>query len=366
MAPAHQRLDTGDAAGGQLDLRLVGEEQLVGIERAAQLGFEFEARHRARAHVFAVDDAAIAARGLGLVQREARGAQQFVGEAAMVGEQRDADGAGDEEIAVPDQERRGERRHDVVDGGLHVGIGLQVADGHREFIARQSRQRHGDRAVTLELEEGAEARGHGLQQRIAGAVADAVVDALELVEVDAHHGETLAGGGRLAARFLEQLQQVLAIRQLRQRIEERQLANAIGGAMPFGDVAQHQQQAALVVGHDARFEAPLDAFADAFEFHLGALVAHAAVVERMRDGARRIAAHQLGDLLLGLHAAIEEGMVVGGAQPVDDAVVARPRPAASRAGRRAWRVAGLRSLRAPAPAGRRAPGTARDGLAGSS
>ena len=138
-------------------------------------------------------------------------------------------------------------------------------------------------------------RRHGLQQRVAGAVADAVVDALELVEIDAHHGESLAGGGRFAARFLQQLQQVLPVRQLRQRIEERQLANAIGGAMAFGDVAQHQQQAAAVVGHDARFEAPLDAVADAFEFHFGALVAHAAVVERMRDGARGVAAHQLGE-----------------------------------------------------------------------
>ena len=303
MPPAHQRFDAGDAARGQLDLRLIGEEQLVGIERAAQLGFELQARHRAGAHVFAVDDAAIAARGLGLVQRQARGAQQFVGEAAVVREDRDADGAGDEEIAMPDQERRGERRHDVVDGVLHVGIGLQVADGHRELIAGEARQRHGDRAVALQLEEGAEARGHGLQQRVAGAVPDAVVDALELVEVDAHHREALAGGGRLAARFLQQLQQVLAIRQLRERIEERQLADAIGGAMPLGDVAQHQQQAAAVVGHDARFEAPLHALAHALEFHLGALVAHAAVVERVRDGARGVAAHQLGDFLLGLHRA---------------------------------------------------------------
>jgi hypothetical protein len=66
---------------------------------------------------------------------------------------------------------------------------------------------------------------------------------------------------------------------------------------------------------------PLDAVADALELHLGALVAHAAVVERMRDGARGVAAHELGDLLVGLDAAIEERMVVGGAEPVDDAVV---------------------------------------------
>ena len=197
-----------------------------------------------------------------------------------------------------------------------------MTDRHREFVAGETRQRHGDRAVALELEEGAEARGHGLQQRVARAVTDAVVDALELVEVDAHHREALAGGGRFAARFFEQLQQVLAVRQLGQRIEERQLADAIGGAMPFGHVAQHQQQAAAVVGHDARFEAPLDALAHAFEFHLGALVAHAAVVERVRDGARRVAAHQLGDLLLGLHAGpVEERMIVGGPEPVDDAVV---------------------------------------------
>ena len=192
---------------------------------------------------------------------------------------------------------------------LHVGIGLQVTDRDRELIAREPRERHGHRAVAFELEERAEARGDGLQQRVARTVADAVVDALEVVDVDAHHREALAGGRGFAARLFEQLQQVLAVRQLRQRIEERQLADAIGGAVPFGHVAQHQQQAALVVGHDARFEAPFDAVAHAFEFDFGAVVAHAAVVERVRDRARRVAAHELGDLLLGLHAAVEEGMI---------------------------------------------------------
>jgi len=89
--------------------------------------------------------------------------------------------------------------------------------------------------------------------------------------------------------------------------------------MPFGHVAQHEQQAAAIVRHDARFEAPLDAFAHAFELDLGALVADAAVVERVGDGAGRVSGHQLGDLLIGLHAGAEEGMVVGRAKAVDDA-----------------------------------------------
>ena len=220
---------------------------------------------------------------------------------------------------------------------------LQVADGHRELVVGESRQRHGHRAVALELQEGAEAQRHGLQQRVAGAVADAVVDALEVVEVDAHHGETLAGGGGFAARFFQQLQQVLPVRQLGQRIEERQLADAIRGAMALGDVAQHQQQAAAVVGHDARFEAALDALADAFELHLGALVAHAAVVERVRDGARGVAAHQFG------RSSARGFMPPAGRDDCPWRPAGRRcgrtcrRPAAGRAGRRAWR-AGAPSL----------------------
>ena len=321
MAPAHQCLDAGDAAGGDFDLRLIDEEQLVLLERAPQFGFELQPFHRARAHVFAVDDAAVAARGLRFVQREARGAQQLVAETAVVRKDRDADRAGHEEIAVPDEVRRGERGGDVGDGLLHVGVGLQVPDRDGEFVAREPRQRHGHRAIAFELEESAEAQRHGLQQRVTGAVADAVVDALELVEIDAQHGESLAGGGRFAACFFQQLQQVLPVRQLRQRIEERELADAVRGAMTLGHVTQHQQQAAAVVGHDARFETALDAVADAFEFHLGALVAHAAVIERVRDGARRVAADELRELLLVADAAGEERMIVGGAQPIDDAVV---------------------------------------------
>ncbi len=255
------------------------------------------------------------------MQRQARGAQQFVREAAVVGEDRDADRAGHEEIAVPDHVGRGECRHDVVDGVLHVGVGLQVADRHRELVAREARQRHGHRAIAFELEEGAEPQRHGLQQRVAGAMADAVVDALELVEVDAHHRESLTGGSRFAARFLQQLQQVLPVRELGQRIEERQLANPVGGAMAFGHVTQHQQQPAAVVGHDARFETTFDVVAHALEFHFRALVAHAAVVERVRNGAGGVAAHQFSEFLFVLEPAGEERMILRGAQAVDDAVV---------------------------------------------
>jgi hypothetical protein len=321
VPPAHERLDARDAAGRDLDLRLIDEEQLVRVERVAQLGLELQTRDGTRPHVLAVDDAAVAAGGARFVQRETGGAQQLVREAAVVGEDRDTDRAGHEEVAMTDQVGRGERGRDVGDRVLHVGVGLQVADRDGELVARETRERHRHRAVALELEEGAESRRDRLQQRIAGAVSDAVVDALEIIDIHANYRKTFTRSRGFAARFLEQLQQILPVRQLRQRIEERELPDAVRRAVPVGHVTQDEQQSPLVVRHDACLEAAFDAVPHAFELDLGALVAHAAIVERVRDRARRVAGHELGYLLLMLEAAREEGVVLGVSEPVDDSIL---------------------------------------------
>ena len=49
MLPARERLEAGDTAGRELDQRLEGERQLVGLDRAAQLGLDAEAAARRRA-----------------------------------------------------------------------------------------------------------------------------------------------------------------------------------------------------------------------------------------------------------------------------------------------------------------------------
>jgi hypothetical protein len=50
VAPAQQRLDAGELAGGQPDERLVDEVQLAIVERLAQAALELEALERAPAH----------------------------------------------------------------------------------------------------------------------------------------------------------------------------------------------------------------------------------------------------------------------------------------------------------------------------
>ena len=46
VGPARQRLEAGDAAGLELDQRLVGEGEAVGLDRAAQFGLHAEAAAR--------------------------------------------------------------------------------------------------------------------------------------------------------------------------------------------------------------------------------------------------------------------------------------------------------------------------------
>ena len=68
--PAQQRFDTDNAAAGEIDLRLVGEEELFLAEGEAQVAQEMRAFARAPPHLLGVDDRLADAARLRLLQRE--------------------------------------------------------------------------------------------------------------------------------------------------------------------------------------------------------------------------------------------------------------------------------------------------------
>ena len=68
VAPACQRLDAGDAPGHELDLRLVHDEQLARLDRAAQLRDQRDARPDPGVHRFVEEAVGTAPLGLGAVQ----------------------------------------------------------------------------------------------------------------------------------------------------------------------------------------------------------------------------------------------------------------------------------------------------------
>ena len=91
-----------------------------------------------------------------------------------------------------------------------------------------------------------EAAGNLLQQLVAGAVAEAVVDLLEAVEVDEQHREHLLGPRRAGERLVEPVAEERAVRKPGEAVVERLTRQLLLEPNPLGDVACVEHDAADV------------------------------------------------------------------------------------------------------------------------
>ncbi len=191
MVPAHERLDPGDGAVLDGDLRLVVQGELALVDAAAQLARERQALGGVGVALAVVGRDARAA-VLGLVHRHVGAAQERAEVVAVLAEIGDADAGAELDRHAAEVQRTGERRAQAVgqlDGGAAVP---QVGDQHRELVAAQAREDVG-RSQRLP-----QALGGVDEQRVALLVAERVVDLLEAVEVDQQQrGARARAGGRL-------------------------------------------------------------------------------------------------------------------------------------------------------------------------
>ena len=73
----------------------------------------------------------------------------------------------------------------------------------------------------------AEAGGHRRQEPVAGGVAEAVVDGLEVVEVDEQHGAEVAGAAAAVEGVLHPVAEQAAVGQPGERVVERLVAELL-------------------------------------------------------------------------------------------------------------------------------------------
>ena len=137
VLPAHERLDAGDAAGREIDLRLVVQDQLVALERAAQLGDQGQplARVAVAGRVVGLE---AGARLLGLVHRDVGALQQRLGLGAVLRRERGADARVHDDLEPFDLERVLERDADPapdIRRARQPGAGQQ----QRELVAAEPR-----------------------------------------------------------------------------------------------------------------------------------------------------------------------------------------------------------------------------------
>ena len=239
VAPAQQRLDAGDRAVAQADERLVVQLELVALERPLQIGAQLQARHDLLVHGRLEHAVAALALALGDVHGRVGVADQLVGVGGGSGlGHRDAQAGADDDVVVVELERAGQRLEDPL-GGL--GGGLDVVDvlqQDRELVAAEAGGGVGG------ADAGRDPLGHLEQHPVAGGVAEAVVDGLEVVEVDEHDGHADALAQRPRHGVADALVEQRAVGQVGDRVVEGLVGELLLELLALGDVAAVEHDAA--------------------------------------------------------------------------------------------------------------------------
>jgi len=168
----------------------------------AQLGLQRQLVGLALAQRVVVDGVAVAALLLAVVHREVGVAQHVLaaGVVLAVG-QHDAETQRGEELAAFDDHRRAERVDDAAGDPVAALVADRPGQQQRELVAAQAGQE------VVRAQAGADALADFDQQRVAGGVAQRVVDQLEAIHVDQHQRERATLVERV---LLPQLQDALA------------------------------------------------------------------------------------------------------------------------------------------------------------
>ena len=205
VLPAHERLHAGHVAPAQIHDRLVAERELAAVERPLQVALELEPGERPRVHVGLEDLVVALAVLLGHVHGRVGVAQQLLG--VGLADHRgvaegDPDAGRDRDVAVLERDRGLQGVHHALGDldRLHLVLGLVQQD--RELVAAEAGGRvDGPHRV---LQAASDLPEHD----VAGGVAEAVVDVLEVVDVheqDRHRQVVAAlAGERVADAVAEQ------------------------------------------------------------------------------------------------------------------------------------------------------------------
>ncbi len=189
--PAQQGLDRRRPGRVDIDQRLVDQLELLAFERAVQRVLDLQAPLDAGQHVLAVVLVRVAPGFLGRVHGSVGRAQKGVEIAMAVVGQRDADTRPHLQGGVAAVQRRGQRSDQLARDMAGIGRVGEVAQHHHELVAVEAAEQVGVAQVLVQPRRG------GLEQHVAGGVAEGVVDRLETVQVDEQHRQDLA----VAARF---------------------------------------------------------------------------------------------------------------------------------------------------------------------
>ena len=256
-----------------------------------------------------VQGIAIAPGALGLEQRGIGVAQQLAGAAGIAGEQADADAGIDQHLVAVQLERFLEAIEDALGQGGRLHQLRATFGQHGELVAAQARQGHSG------AEHVAQALGKRLEQLVADVMPEAVVDHLEVIQVDHQHGAAALVDLRRGQGLFGAVGEQQAVGQVGQRIVVGQVRQLVLGILDRADVGEYRHivgELALLVADRADglplridfpalasvpdFPAPLAALAQRAEHRLVEVHRMMAGLEHARLAPQHFLALVAGDL----------------------------------------------------------------------
>ena len=183
ILPSQQRLDTEHVAVEAGHDRLVVQRKLITLDRAAQLFLQRQTRVNPGCHVVRIELIVVFALFLGAVHGNIGVLEQAADVVVVQRIDGDAEAGGDKQLASHYQKRLREQMQDFPRRARDVVDMRHVHEDQSKFVAAQTR--HG---VTL-AHHRQQARGHQLEQQVAGIVAQAVVDVLEFIQIQKRHAD---------------------------------------------------------------------------------------------------------------------------------------------------------------------------------
>ena len=197
MVPAHQRLDAGDAAVAERDLRLVVDAERPLGDGDLEVAFELLAVLQLLPELVGEEREAAAAELLCRIQREVGVHEQVLGVVGVDRIDGDAGAGARKDRGAVEIDRLVDARKDALGDAVDVLAGAGARQDHDELVAAEP-----DAEV-----RGAAGIAHALgghdQHVVAGGVAERVVDLLEAVEVELQHGQPLAAPVRALDQRVE-------------------------------------------------------------------------------------------------------------------------------------------------------------------
>ena len=237
VLPAHERLEATHGAGVEVDDRLVVEHELVLADPLLQLAAQREPLQRLAVQAGVVHRNSALAALLGPVHRHVRVAQHLLaGHPAREG-LRDTD-AGTQGVLRPTQLHRFGQRGDQPLGYLERGRQVRGLHQHGELVTAET-----GGGVTL-AHRTTDPLAGGHQELVAHVVTEAVVDVLEVVEVQEQHDQRVRRHRPLSECVGQPVAEELPVGEICQRVVEGLVGELMLELLPFGHVAQGQHESA--------------------------------------------------------------------------------------------------------------------------